>query len=374
MRPRLLMFVLLGLGLFGREAGACGGFFCNSPTPVDQTAEQIVFAEEDGRGIAWVQIRFAGSAPDFGWIVPVRQAPEKVETDDIALFSELQQLTAPRFRIAPSIGGPSEGCAPACGSEVAMTDARSFAGEAAPVDVFGGGTVGPYEWVALRSTTSEALLSWLTNRRYVVSPHARTLVQQYLDEGFLFVALKLVPGAEVSQLAPVKFTFPVFEPCVPLRLTAVSARPDMGVLVYVVGEHRARPERFAEVDIDIKKVRFTFTSQDSTNYHHLLGESIDAAGGRGFITEFAGRTSSLLPQATGAASRRLLMHGRYLTRLYGVLSPDEMTADPLFLIDDDDDRGDVSNDHELGEKALASDGAGLIGWPLAALGLRRRRR
>ena len=369
MRP--LMFVAaLTVALASREARACGGFFCNAPTPVDQTAEQIVFSEEDGKGVTRVQIRFTGSAPDFGWIVPVRQAPEKVEVDDLALFTELQQLTAPQF-VLPQAPTTSSGCDPSCGAVMATASDAKSAGEGG-VDVLGSGTVGPYDWVALRSTASTELLQWLSDRRYNVSQDARTIVQRYLDEGFLFVALKLVPGAEVSQLAPVKFTFPVFEPCVPLRLTAVSARPDMGVLVYVLADHRATPDRFANVDVDFAKVRFAFDGTDPTNYRRLLGRAIDAAGGRGFTTEFAGRTSNLLPKATGDGTRKLLMGARYVTRLYGVLSADEMTADPLFPVDEDDERGDVSNVHALGEEAL-SGAAGMMPWVVVALGLKRRR-
>ncbi|MFM2152401.1 MAG: hypothetical protein RL199_836 [Pseudomonadota bacterium] len=358
--------------LAAREARACGGFFCNTPTPVDQTAEQIVFSQEGGKGVARVQIRFTGSAPDFGWIVPVRQAPEKVEVDDLSLFTELQRLTAPQFVLPQSAASTGTGCDPSCGTMVAMSSDAKSSGEGG-VDVLGTGTVGPYDWVAVRSTASTELLKWLSDRRYNVSSEAASIVQRYLDEGFLFVALKLVPGADVSQLAPVKFTFPVFEPCVPLRLTAVSARPDMGVLVYVLAEHRATPERFAHVEVDFAKVRFSFDGTDPTNYRRLLGQVIDDAGGRGFTTEYAGRTSALLPQATGDATRRLLMGARYVTRLYGVLSADEMTADPLFPVDQDDDRGDVSNVHELGSDAL-SGASGFLPWTLAALGLRRRRR
>lgn len=355
-----------------REARACGGFFCNTPTPVDQTAEQIIFADENGKGATYVQIKFTGRADDFGWIVPVTQVPEKVETSDLAIFTELQQLTGPIFSMAASGRGAS--CSGGgCASEtVAMADK----GAVDPgVIELGGGTVGPYEWVAVTSTRADDLLKWLADRRYNVSDDAKDVVQAYLDEGAKFVALKLIltDGVDVSNLTPVKFTFPKFEPCVPLRLTRVSARPDMGVLVYVLGETRAQPERYSHVEVDFSQVVFDFTGPDGTNYRRLLGEAIDKAGGRAFTTEYAGKVSALLPKATGDATRRVLMSGRYLTRLYGVVSPEEMTIDPIFAFAEPGKLPDVANTHTVGTTALEGSVPGYV-WPLlAGLTLRRRK-
>jgi hypothetical protein len=375
---RLVTVVAFAAALWARDARACGGFFCNTPTPVDQTAEQIVFAEEDGKGTTYVQIRFQGRAPDFGWIVPVLQVPEKVETTDLALFTELQALTAPRFTL-PRVSAGGGGCTSGCGAQlVPMADESTRGGAAPDVTQLGGGTVGPYEWVAVTSPRADDLIEWLTAKAYNVSDDAREVVQAYLDEGAKFVALKLVmpETVDVSQLAPVKFTFPAFEPCVPLRLTRVSAVRDMGVLVYVLGAARALPTRYAHVEVDHAQVRFDFSgrSTDGTTYRTLLGEAIDRAGGRAFTTEYASPVSVLLPQATGIATRRLLTSARYVTRLFGVISPEEMTEDPLFEISAPGRLPDVTNVHELSDGALEGGFAPLVALAAAAATRRRRAR
>ncbi len=370
---RIVTAAGVALALFAaRPAGACGGFFCNTPTPVDQTAEQIAFASEGGKGATYVQIQFTGSAPDFGWIVPVMQVPEKVEVVAPTLFTELQRLTAPQF-VFPSFGSDvvTSGCGGACAdADVAMS--RSAEEVPKSVEELGGGSVGPYDWVVVQSTDATELLSWLAERRYNVSTEAVDIVQRYLDKGAKFVALKLIPSADVSQLTPVKFTFPAFEPCVPLRLTAVSARPDMGVVVYVLGETRAVPQLYREATVDHTTLRVDFSQPGGTDYRTVLGNAVDAAGGRAFVTEYAGRSSVLMAQATDEATRSLLKEASYVTRLYTVISPDEMTEDPLFEFSAPGELQDVSNVHPLEQSQLSG---GALFWPLGlALALRRRRR
>jgi len=40
------------------------------------------------------------------------------------------------------------------------------------------------------------------------------------------------------------------EACVPLRLTAIAANPDMPVLVWVLGDTRVAPRAYHEIQID----------------------------------------------------------------------------------------------------------------------------
>lgn len=218
MRPALLLAACLATTLAAREARACDGFFCNSPTPVDRTAEQIILATEGDKGATYVQLRFTGSAPDFGWIVPATPVPGKVETSDIAVFDELQQPTAPEF-LAPPV-----------------------------------------------------------------------------------------------------------------------------------------------------KLRFEFDQFGHTNCRAVPGEAIDAAGGRGFVAEDAGRSSVLRPQAPSDAARQLLPGAPYVTRLSSGFSPGEMSADLVFPPSEEGKLPDVSHVHQLGDEALAGGGAPLV------LAARRRRR
>ncbi len=93
MRFRALPFAL-ALAAFvptlgERAAHACGGTFCDGPTPqqpmpmpVGQSGENIVFAVDKdpstGKGTvtAYIQILYSGTASDFSWVLPIDAVPD----------------------------------------------------------------------------------------------------------------------------------------------------------------------------------------------------------------------------------------------------------------------------------------------------------
>ena len=74
-----------------------------------------------------------------------------------------------------------------------------------------------------------------------------------------------------------------------------------------------------------------------------MGEKADEFGGRAFITEFAAPTSELT--VTHPLLQQLSRRFTYVTRLNTVISPEEMTVDPVF--DYDSRLKDVSNIRDL---------------------------
>ena len=91
---------LMGALVVPSHAFACGGFFCNSLEPVDQSAERILFAVDDQAGTvtAHVQIFFEGDADDFAWVVPVPSIPELFLSTD-SLFTVLDERVGPQFSV-----------------------------------------------------------------------------------------------------------------------------------------------------------------------------------------------------------------------------------------------------------------------------------
>src|SRR5262249_4164522 len=100
------------------------------------------------------------------------------------------------------------------------------------------GAVGPFDAAVIKSDDPTALKTWLTTNGYVVTDAASGLIDAYVRENKYFVALKLLNGVGVSQIQPIVLTFKGTEACVPLRLTAIAANPDMPVLVWVLGQTR----------------------------------------------------------------------------------------------------------------------------------------
>src|SRR5262249_6513988 len=109
-----------------RPASACGGFFCDQgqpgnpqPVPVNQAAEEILFATDGNSVEVHVRIAYQGDGTAFAWILPVRQVPTLSVGVD-ATFLALDQMTTPQFRVqtqqlgcgngASSGGGFAIGC------------------------------------------------------------------------------------------------------------------------------------------------------------------------------------------------------------------------------------------------------------------------
>ena len=324
--------VLVGLA-WAQPAEACGGFFCTT-VRVDQNAERIIFSQNgDGTISAYVQIEYTGAAPDFSWILPLPEAIDasdvQVPEDGMAAFREIETVTNPIF-----VRPPLPECALPNRTGVAAALADS-------VEVVASGEAGPYGFDVVRSDDPDALVVWLRENGYLVTEPMEPLIDLYVDEGFVFLAMKLRPGAGVQDIEPVQVTYRAESPMIPLRLTAVAANPDMAVLVWIYADTQATPLNYARMAIPIGDLILSGSGGD--NYRALIGEHADRYNGQAFVTEYAGPTSDLV--VNHPLLRSLGDRFSYVTRLNTVISPDEMTVDPVFGYDAG--LNDVSNVRDL---------------------------
>lgn len=336
-RIKALLIVLVGLlALVGVEqARACGGFFCQN-SPVDQNAERIIFTQNhDGTISAYIQIQYTGSAPDFSWVLPLPAAisAEDIEVpeDAMAAFSELEIATNPVF-IAP----PMPECA-----QVVFDQAVPSSAEEGGVTVFASGAVGPYGFDVVGSDDPLAMITWLREHQYRVTPEMEPLINVYVQEKFVFLAMRLLPESDAADVQPIKITYPSSTPMIPLRLTAVAANPDMRVLAWIFADKQAIPENYARMEIEDKEI--TFFTFGGNNYRQLISDRANEYGGQAFITEYAAPTSEL--SVVHPLLQQLRTQYAYMTRLSTVISPEEMTVDPVFNYDPQ--RKDISNVHDL---------------------------
>jgi hypothetical protein len=182
-------------------------------------------------------------------------------------------------------------------------------------------------------------------------------IEPYVQQHMLFLAMRLLPDKDVSDIEPVKMTYMGTEPMVPLQLTAVAARPQLGVLVFILADRRYRPTNYADLTVDDGEVVFNV---GNNNYTTVVSRKVHAAGGHGFITELAGPVAPFLdriansaaPTADTMAARdqlvALLGAFPYITRLYTRLSAEDMTIDPTFAAADG--AVDVSNLHDMTQR------------------------
>ena len=292
------------LGLSASPARACGGFFCSQSQPVNQAAERIVFSQNgDGTVTAVIQILYEGPSENFSWLLPIATVPEG---DDIAVasnlaFARLQAATNPSYNLNTRVegecrsdgnfavpGNASSGAAP-------PTDQPDSEEEGSGVTVAASGVVGAFEWTALAldptlDDPAASAVGWLTENGYDVTPGSDGLLRPYLDEGMYLLALRLTKGSDSGSIRPIVLTYDAELPMIPIKLTAVAANDDMGVMTWLLSEARAVPMNYNALELNEARINW-FNA--SSNYDDVVTAAADDAGGQGFVTEFAGPSAQL---------------------------------------------------------------------------------
>ena len=271
---------------------ACGGFFCTT-IPINQAAEQIVFRQEPGMVTAMVRIQYSGNAEDFSWVVPVPDTPELSVGSDLT-FNDLEQSTRPRFNLSINGGvcsqdNPNFALAPdALGAPVAESADSGVVIEQET-------EVGPFDVQVVSSDNPDDMSIWLADNGYLITDRGDELLAPYINLGMKFVALKLRSGETAGSIQPLIMKYPSDRPMVPIRLTAIAAEDDMGVLVYVVNDQlgRAIPDNYLHVIPNLTKLDwFNGSFNAYASYQNLVTDAMDEAGGQGFATDFAGTITS----------------------------------------------------------------------------------
>lgn len=335
-RHLALALALAGL-LDARPAAACGGFFC-SQSPVDQRAERIVFAidEEAGTTDMIVQIQYAGRADDFAWVVPLGAVPldGSLATFPQAAMVALDAGTAPAF-------APSRDCVARAGGEELAEPSPVGLG----VDVHVREVVGPYDTAVVSSEDPGALVEWLRANGFRVTAAMEPYVAMYTREGSVFLALRLTGESDVEDIAPLRMTLPGTAPGIPLRMTAIAAEPEMGIVVTILGSQRYEAANWPNVEVPPSELAVEVVEEPWSvrfNWAAAVARAVDRAGGRGWVTETASPTAPYVDrlrattpaddaQAEAIEALLALFGGRlYLSRLYTRVSPEEMISDPIF--------------------------------------------
>lgn len=349
--------------LSAAPAWACGGAFCSAvqPIPVEQNAERILFeVNPKGTISTTVEISYTGDPADFAWVVPVPSPPDlEVVPPDVLL--RIDDATSPilsgqrtRCGVGRSVGcstGGSLALAPVAVPAAVLGCAASGGGwgdddDYDGVDVTDYDRVGPYEPRVVSSGDPEALIGWLNDNGYFVNEAMEPYIAEYVLSGSSFLAMRLAPEAGVSDIAPIRMTYPASAPQIPIILTAIAAEPEMAILAFVASDQRYQSGNYANVLMDPAWLRYDPSGFD-TNYFAVASWLADQVGGHAFFTEYAGPTFW-----TGGGTNEsqdwlqdLARRRPYLTRMYTRLSAWEMDEDPIF---EPSAGGDVPNQIDLG--------------------------
>ncbi len=284
-------------------AAACGGFFC-SQVPVDQAGEQILFAVNGNEVTAHIQIAYTGEAEKFSWVLPLPSVPTLgVGTEDV--FTFLRQTTDPRFTLQWNwLDGCSAGdeCFPSAedGGFQDGGDDGTEGTDGGGVSVVAEGSVGPFDYKVVESTSGDALFEWLNDNGYDQPESSKPIVGHYVNQEFKFLALRLQKDKSAGDLQPVviSYTSETFA-CVPLKLTSIAAAPDMPVRTWVLAGARAVPMNFFHVTLNPKAYPWLDCGSwwggsgvdCAKAYTDMVTEAANAANGHAFVTEYAGPSS-----------------------------------------------------------------------------------
>ncbi len=259
--------------------------------PVDQTGENVLFVIDGGYVEAHVQILYQGDAAKFSWIVPMPQAPT-VTVGSQPLFNALLGATVPSYGFTQQFEDcGDDGISLGAGGDSASGGSGPSAEGGAPasggVDVISKEVVGAFEVTVLQGQSALEVTDWLEANGYQSVPTAPEILTDYVEQGFVFAAIKLTGGAGIDQIHPLVFRYQGSEPCVPIKLTSVAAVENMGVRTFFLGDDRVFPTNYKHVVLN--PVRLDWL-RFGANYGALVSRAVDSAvaNGQAFITEYAG--------------------------------------------------------------------------------------
>jgi len=268
------------------------------------------------------------------WVLPVPSADAQVAVADDLFFAELEAATAPVV-IPPAL--PPLDCPPPPEDDSCFfglcdhgsaggQDAAAGSSDASPVDVYREEVVGPYETVLIGSADAGALVAWLGDHGYAVPPAATPIIEHYTDAHSLFVVLRLAPEQGVSAMQPVRVEYPGFMSTFPLEMVTVGAYARLQMTLWIVAEQRYRATNYATGEVDPSALEWDFLAAAS-NYGDVFRRTVQALGGRAWITQSAGPLDDLYLTSPEAAIARGSIPYPFLTRLQA-----DMLLD--YLVDD----------------------------------------
>lgn len=266
-----------------RDARACGGCF-HPPTESGTviTDHRMIFAVSPQQTTLYDEIQYQGSPSSFAWVLPIHGTVAVALSSDI-LFQAIDQATT------TTIVAPTLPACPSCGCEFAPTasegaGASNGSSSGGSVTVLEQQVVGPYDTVQLASTDPMALTTWLGANGYTIPTAVAPIIDEYVAEGFNFLAMRLAPGQGVQAMRPVSVTSTGAGLSLPLRMVAAGTGATVGITLWVVASGRYEPMNFQTFTIAGSDLTWDWSVEDS-NYTTVQASKEAALGNAGWQIE-----------------------------------------------------------------------------------------
>ena len=268
-----------GIFAFEGDASACGGCFIPTENPTVVTDHRMILTVAKEQSTLYDQIKYSGSPSSFAWVLPISGTVDVGLSADI-VFQAVDGMT--QTRISP----PPQNCPPApnCGTGKGFNAPSAAAGAEDGVTVTKREVVGPYESVQLKATDANALQTWLAQNNFTVPADVKPVVDQYVNEKFDFLALKLIPGKTTQDMRPVRVTTKGANVVLPLRMVAAGTGPVVGISLWVIAEGRYESQNFPSFTIPTSEIAWDWT-QNKSNYTEVRAQKTLANKGRAWEIE-----------------------------------------------------------------------------------------
>jgi hypothetical protein len=272
-----------------RRAAACGGCFTPPVPPTqiasDITDERMLLSVSPTQTTLYDQIRYAGSPSSFAWVLPIHGTVTVGLSADV-LFDSIDALTATQINPPPSSCPPAPSCSGGgCGSS---SNSASLAGgesqDTPQVTITKQANVGPYATVQLHATDSSALNDWLAQNGFEIPSDVTPILDEYVREGFDFLAMKLLPNEGVQSMRPVRVSSPGASLSLPLRMAAIGTGVTVGITIWVVSDGRFEPQNYPFFHIDDSALVWDWNAQ-SSNYTTLRAQNEASSGNKSWEIE-----------------------------------------------------------------------------------------
>jgi hypothetical protein len=308
--------LVAGLSAVPTEAeGFCGFYVSGSSEQLTNKATRVALMREGTRTVLSMSNDYDGPAQDFAMVVPVPVVlqRENVRTLPHDVFRHLEGLTAPRlveyWEQDPCYRPPPM---PLMRTRGAATASAAFGGSGGArerdlgVRIEAQFLVGEYEVVVLSATQSTGLETWLRENRYNIPAGAAEYMAPYIREQWkFFVARVDIERAERrpgggARLSPLRFHYDAQDFRLPVRLGLLNAGDAQDLIVYVLHPRsRFEVSNYANVFIPTNlDVANSARGSFGELYARLFDYTMEQAGGRAVVTEYAWGTNSCDPCPT----------------------------------------------------------------------------
>jgi hypothetical protein len=251
----MLSAAFITLVLASAPAWPCVSLVHEPGELAESDGQQTIFRRDSETGDAVVEylVQYEGDAEDFGWIIAIPGTFTGLEDGDEADFADLQDLTSPTVTYV-SIGAGDDGGCGCMGGAKGGSDGLGDSGELSNgrgVDVVAEGFTGTYAFQAIEADSDAELSAWLDDNGWSTGDSGGA-VAAYVNEGWTFVLLNILPGSEASSgerhtLPPVAIQYDG-DMTLPARMAEGFGTQIFDGTVYVLGDQAATVSGWTSID------------------------------------------------------------------------------------------------------------------------------